>query len=270
MAQPGSATAPAHERLIRDELRERLASWTNGLLNVLGVAMVVILVVRFAVDLSPAWTRRLNRASAEIWAIFVLDFLAQLLLATDKKRFLKHHWLLALSVVLPAFRVIHVVRMLVSLQDLGMMQGLAGLNSATETLGRMLRGHQFGRALVLTGVVTVVGAAGLTFFEGQGLHHFGDALWWSAAFVTTVGSDFQPRTLEGRILALLLVAWGLGVVGYVTAAIASYFVGEAGTPSTSTASTGAGGDTAGELQQLRQEVAELKTMLEQVLAQRQG
>jgi voltage-gated potassium channel len=43
--------------------------------------------------------------------------------------------------------------------------------------------------------------------------------------LTTMGSDYWPRTAEGRLLCLLLAVYAFAVFGYVTAAIAAYFVG---------------------------------------------
>jgi hypothetical protein len=44
--------------------------------------------------------------------------------------------------------------------------------------------------------------------------------------LTTMGSDYWPRTPEGRLLCLLLAIYAFAVFGYVTAAIAAYFVGQ--------------------------------------------
>ncbi len=259
-----TATSPLSHT--REELRTRLAGWSNGLLNVLALAMLAIVLVRFAADPSPAWVARLNRFGIEIWIVFALDFLLQFALAPAKLPFLRRNWLLALSVVMPAFRVVHLLRALVALHALGMGPVLAGMNSATRTIERITRRHKLGRAMALTAGVTVLGAIGLVVFEGQGADHFGTALWWSAAFVTTVGSNFQPKTGEGRMLALLLVIWGLGVVGYVTAAIATTLIGD-----TAAASDGPGdSDRGDELAQLRQEVAELKAMMARLLTRQES
>ena len=43
--------------------------------------------------------------------------------------------------------------------------------------------------------------------------------------LTTRGSDYWPRTGEGRLLCLLIAVYAFAVFGYVTAAIAAYFVG---------------------------------------------
>lgn len=40
-----------------------------------------------------------------------------------------------------------------------------------------------------------------------------------------MGSEFWPRTPEGRILCFLLAIYGFAVFGYITASFASFFVG---------------------------------------------
>jgi voltage-gated potassium channel len=80
-------------------------------------------------------------------------------------------------------------------------------------------------------MVTITGAAGMYRFEldapgGPGLADYGTALWWTAMLLTTMGSDYWPRTPEGRVLCLLLAIYAFAVFGYVTAAIAAYFVGK--------------------------------------------
>jgi voltage-gated potassium channel len=54
---------------------------------------------------------------------------------------------------------------------------------------------------------------------------FGDALWWAATTVTTVGyGDRFPVTTQGRFIAVALMAVGIGLVGAVTAAVAAWMV----------------------------------------------
>lgn len=57
---------------------------------------------------------------------------------------------------------------------------------------------------------------------------FGDALWWASTTVTTVGyGDRFPVTGEGRLVAVALMVLGIGLVGAVTAAVASWILGRA-------------------------------------------
>ena len=56
---------------------------------------------------------------------------------------------------------------------------------------------------------------------------FGDALWWAMTTVTTVGyGDRYPVTTEGRFIAVALMVVGIGVVGAVTASVATWMVNQ--------------------------------------------
>lgn len=43
--------------------------------------------------------------------------------------------------------------------------------------------------------------------------------------ITTIGSEYFPRTAEGRVLCFVLALYGFAVFGYVTATLATFFVG---------------------------------------------
>jgi voltage-gated potassium channel len=58
-----------------------------------------------------------------------------------------------------------------------------------------------------------------------GFESYGMALWWTAMRVITAGSDFWPATPEGRGLAFILSLFGYAVFGYVTATLATFFIG---------------------------------------------
>jgi voltage-gated potassium channel len=71
-----------------------------------------------------------------------------------------------------------------------------------------------------------------------------------------MGTDYFPKSPEGRLLCLLLATYGFAVFGYVTATVASFFVArDADTDE---------GDIAGarQLEGLRHEVAELRRALD--------
>ena len=79
-------------------------------------------------------------------------------------------------------------------------------------------------------LVTFAGAAGMYGAEhgdngDSGFHNYADALWWTAMLITTIGSQYWPITGEGRIVALLLSGYALGVLGYMTAALSAFLIG---------------------------------------------
>jgi voltage-gated potassium channel len=61
--------------------------------------------------------------------------------------------------------------------------------------------------------------------DGVGFESYGEALWWTAMVMTTMGSDYFPRTTEGRLLCFALAVYAFAVFGYVTATLATFFVG---------------------------------------------
>ncbi len=62
---------------------------------------------------------------------------------------------------------------------------------------------------------------------GSNIHNYGNALWWAIVTVTTVGyGDRYPLTPGGRIVATVLMLVGIGLIGVLTATVASVFVQE--------------------------------------------
>lgn len=83
--------------------------------------------------------------------------------------------------------------------------------------------------LLAVGLVVFAGAGMALSFEngarGSNIHTFGDALWWAVVTVTTVGyGDRYPVTAGGRGVAVVLMLVGIGLIGVLTATVASYFV----------------------------------------------
>ena len=44
--------------------------------------------------------------------------------------------------------------------------------------------------------------------------------------MTTLGAEYAPKTVEGRVLTWLLAVYAFTVFGYITATIASHFIGQ--------------------------------------------
>lgn len=63
----------------------------------------------------------------------------------------------------------------------------------------------------------------IAFFE-PGIS-FASGIWWSIVTLTTVGyGDISPTTLEGRVLAILIMFFGIGLLGILSASLASMLI----------------------------------------------
>ena len=101
-------------------------------------------------------------------------------------------------------------------------------------LDRSASANLAGRVLVYVGgaAATAVGLGALAVLDAErdapdaNITSFGDALWWASTTVTTVGyGDRYPASTEGRVVAVALMLVGIGVVGAVTASVASCVLG---------------------------------------------
>src|SRR4051812_7410761 len=82
--------------------------------------------------------------------------------------------------------------------------------------------------VALSVIVVFAGVAGILAFESDvegGIKTYGDALWWTAMMLTTIGSEYFPKTVESRVLCFIIALYGFAVFGYVTATLATFFVG---------------------------------------------
>ncbi|MEO8289029.1 MAG: ion transporter [Chloroflexota bacterium] len=242
---------------------EQVEEWLDVPMLVLGFAWLLLFVVEVIWGLG----RLLQTVSNVIWAIFVIDFLIRFTLAPFKLRYLKSNWLTAISLVVPALRLLRIARLAQILRltrvtrGLRLLRTVSSLNRGMRALGATMRRRGFAYVLLLTLIMVLVGAAGMLAFEGgiegqqgqQGIHTYGDALWWTAMAMTTMGSDYFPVTAEGRVLGFIIALYAFAVFGYVTATLATFFVGrdaqneEAEIPN------------AGELKAVQQELAHLRT-----------
>ncbi len=198
----------------------------------LGFAWLALMVVEFVRGLSPL----LEAAGTAIWIVFVVDFAVRLLLAPKKLAFLRSNWLTSLSLLVPALRVFRIVRLARvlrasrTIRGLRLLRVLSSVNRGMRALGASMGRRGFGYVVALTALVTLAGAAGMYAFEHDlpgtgGLDSYGTALWWTAMIMTTLGSEYWPQTPEGRVLCILLALYAFAMFGYVTATLATYFVG---------------------------------------------
>lgn len=96
-----------------------------------------------------------------------------------------------------------------------------------KSLASTMRRRGFIYVVLLALVVTLAGAAGMFALEKDtpGFESYGLSLWWTAMRVITAGSEHFPITPEGRGLALILALFGYAIFGYVTATLATFFIG---------------------------------------------
>lgn len=222
----------------RESLLENIHSTVESVMVVLSAAWIALIVAELVTGDLP---RSLTIAVWVIWGVFVADFLVEFTIAPAKITYLRTHWLTVLSLALPALRILRVFAALRILRaarlvrSVGLLRVLTSINRGLGSLRVTAARRGIGYVLAATALVVAVGAAGMASFESpasvagtgatvEGFADYGDALWWTL-FAMTTGANSQPATGEGRLLGWLLSLYGLGVFGYLTATLASHFIG---------------------------------------------
>lgn len=86
-----------------------------------------------------------------------------------------------------------------------------------------LRRENLHRLCAAIGIVILISAIGILILE-PGMSPV-DALWWTIVTLTTVGyGDISPASVGGRIIAVFIMFFGIGLLGMLSATLASVLV----------------------------------------------
>ncbi|SDJ89578.1 potassium channel family protein [Streptomyces indicus] len=151
------------------------------------------------------------------WALFAVDYAVRWRMSGLGLKYVRTHGLDTLVLLLPLLRPLRVVRLYEAVQ---MRHGEPRL-----TL--------YARVMVYAGLSAVLlgfsGALAVYQHEhaapGANIRTFGDAVWWTCTTLSTVGyGDLAPVTFVGRLVAIGLMACGLGLLGAVTGSFSSWLI----------------------------------------------
>lgn len=231
----------------------RVTRWEQRTEWPLAVAAVAFLVAFAWPVLDPGLSPRLHTACTLVdrvtWALFAVDILVRLAITDQRRRYAVHHLLDLLVVALPVLRPLRLLRLLVLLRVLNQ-------RAATSLRGRVA-------LYVSSAALLIVFCASLAVLDAERgrpeatITTFGDALWWAATTVTTVGyGDRYPVTGTGRLVAVGLMLSGIALLGVVTATIASWLLDQVRAEETRTRAA-----TQEDLRELHEEVRQLRADL---------
>ena len=260
-----TALTPDQQR--RETLLLAYEAKTNTLLS----ALALVYLVTFSIqsiwyEPKAEWYPWLVAFGNVLWLLFAIDLLFRFLLAPVKKHFFRRNWIDTITVVVPQFKALRALRaftpngVLAHARSKGVITGGAAMSAGLAAA-----------IVIWIGSLMVLDAERGA--PGAEIENIGEAVWWAFETVTTVGyGDYVPVTQWGRFFAVLIMLVGISVLGAVTATLSATLVkqkapgsSDASTPAATPApapETGATGDSdAMTNDELRRELAEIKSML---------
>jgi voltage-gated potassium channel len=202
-------------------------------------------------DISPAWKHVCTVIDILIWVVFVVEFVARVVLAERRVQYAARHVPDVLMVALPVLRPLRLLRFLVLLRMIN--------RRATASL----HGRIVAYVVATAGLVLLISAMAMLEAERHNpqanIDTFGDALWWAVTTMSTVGyGDRYPTTADGRVVGVGLMLAGIALLGVISATFASWLIGQVRETETEARAA-----TRGDIAELRDEIARLTGILAQ-------
>ena len=139
------------------------------------------------------------------WVLFSLDYVYQVILSPNKRKFISTH-IFQLLVVALAFTA---------------QVSIRSKKALIKSIPLVMSGAAILMIVIMGAAVLDIerGAPGATIKTPM------DALWWGLVTVTTIGyGDKFPVTTEGRLVAALLIVFGVGMISALTASYAAWIL----------------------------------------------
>jgi voltage-gated potassium channel len=206
----------------RHDLVDRIERVTKYPMAVLGVAWLVVGITVLTTDVNGSASTALVAALFALWAVVLAEYVVRLVLCPDRRGYLQRRWVEPVTVLVPPFQGWHIF---------GMERMSLLVHEGALRVEAILKHHSLFRVLIAATGTLIIGAWLVLLFEekakGSNIHTYPDALWWAIVTVTTVGyGDRYPVTEGGRAVAVVLMLVGIGLIGVLTATVASVFIKE--------------------------------------------
>lgn len=202
-----------------------------GLLDFIVIILTIYVLCALVIDsfwnLPKETTILLNYFDYAICGFFFLEFLFRFWKSDNKLKFMHWGWIDLLASVpmvdfLRAGRILRLIRLL---------RVIRAFKSTNQLLHHLFKNKAEGAltSVVSISVLLVIFSA-IAILEVETVPHANiktaeDAIYWSYTTLLSSGyGDVYPVTTEGRLISMILMLFGIGLLGTLTAYIATVFV----------------------------------------------
>ena len=221
------AANPTTENRAKGQRARKITTY-DLVIGILAIFSLIILIPIYFGHLSSQDVAVLLYVEEALCVIFLLDFFRSLHLASDKwGYFLKGGgWLDLLgSIPLSAFAIFRVARLFRIIRLLRKMTGGELRRILTRRLAQSTLLFTLVIALFLIFTISWIVLRAEQNAAGANIKTYHDAVWWAFVTITTVGyGDYYPVTTVGQSMAIILMFFGLGIIGVLSSFLASTFI----------------------------------------------
>jgi voltage-gated potassium channel len=211
--------------------------------------------IQSAVRLEPRVAHVLKFADYVVCLIFFVDFLISLWKAENRWHYLATWGWLDLLSSIPTIDIARWGRLARVLRVFRVLRALRAARLLSVAIFRQRAQNGFLAASLVAILLVIFCSVAILYFENDAKSNIRtgeDAIWWAISTITTIGyGDRYPVTLEGRMVASVLMLAGVGLFSVFSGFLASWFIAPENAVEQS------------ELAALRADVASLRQLIEQ-------
>ncbi|MBQ9064288.1 MAG: potassium channel family protein [Blautia sp.] len=203
------------------KLNDRQHRVYDIIISFLAVCSMILIFIDYNDGLN-GWRLLLNRG---LLVVFTADYLTRLQAAPDKGVFFRTN-IFDLVALIP-FHGIFMPAANIMVDDVlrlcNLLKSLAFLVRPLKKASLFFNTNGFKYVIMATVAMILCGGVLIHYAEGMTLS---DGVWWAFVTATTVGyGDISPHTFYGRIIAMVLMLVGIGLLGSVTSTLTAFFMG---------------------------------------------
>ncbi|MHA8110565.1 potassium channel family protein [Lactobacillaceae bacterium Melli_B4] len=158
-----------------------------------------------------------------IWITFIVDYITNLIVSKNKRRFLISTCLDLVSLIPghPIFVFFRIYRVIRIIRSYHIFWHLGWDGKVTKKIHQFIYDTGFIYIFSVSIIILIISALIFSHFEHYPLK---TAMWWAITTATTVGyGDIAPQTTGGRLDAAVLMIGGVGFIGLLTSSITDFF-----------------------------------------------
>ena len=194
---------------------------------VLSVYVLGALSFQAAFHLSPEVNVLIDRIDFLVCVVFFADFCIRFCRAPSKLSFLKWGWIDLVSSI-PAFDFLRWGRLVRVILIIRILRAFRSTKHLIAFLYRNRAKSLIGTAALSAVVLVIFSCTAILVVENEKDSNIKtpfDAIWWAFSTITTVGyGDKYPVTVEGKLVAIVLMVAGVGLFGVLTGLFARLLV----------------------------------------------
>lgn len=195
---------------------------------ILSVYVLGALLVDAIFTLDPEISRVIGFFDDIICVIFLIEFSIRFYRAESKWQFMRWGWIDLISSI-PMIDVLRAGRLFSVIRLIRVLRVVRSL----RVLVRHFKKNRVESAVSSMAIITVllmifcsITILRLEDVPNGNIKTAEDSLWWAIGTVTTIGyGDLYPVTTGGRIVASVLIVFGVGMFGTLSGLITSWFLG---------------------------------------------